>query len=99
MSRKYVIAVKDLTPDEEKRFIKFITDNGGNWWHWVQNFWLVVDAGGTLDAGKLRDAIGLISSRKGHNLVFQVMSMGDWAGFGPSSEKKSMFNWLRNNWF
>jgi len=78
--------------------LRFINANRLGWWHWLDNFWLLVDLKGELDAIRLTDKVK--ASFPGvHNLVIELNEAGDtWYGFGPNSGEQNMFNWLQKNW-
>jgi len=98
MSNRYLVAVSSSTKPQNDSFIDFINSHGLAWWHWIDNFWLIVDRAGKLDVEKLREGVG--NSFPGvHHLVIEQNANGDiWAGFGPKSEERNMFKWLHETW-
>lgn len=96
MSKMFVVGINNMTNDEAKQFINYIRDQKLAWWHWINNFWLLVDAYDTMSCSEIRDKLNLISHGK-RNLVLEV-SPKTWSGFGPNSANKDMFKWIKNQW-
>lgn len=100
MSKKYVAAVTGLIAAEEKEFIAFLRRNGANWWHWIDNFWLIIDDNNNLTTESIRDHLMSISSAKRAivmNLEAETEEAG-WAGFAASKDREKMFKWVHGNW-
>jgi len=98
MKKQFVIALNSTTEEQEKMFLEYIKSNGFGWWHWIDNFWLVVDTQDKLSAEKLRDDLENIFP-KVRKLVIEIFSESStWAGYGPNGEQRNMFNWLHNTW-
>ncbi len=98
MKKRFVVALDSSAKSQNESFISYIKDNRLGWWHWIGNFWLLVDSSGTLTAAKLRTDLGEIYQGV-NKLVLELRDNDDtWAGFGPKTENKDMFAWLKRNW-
>lgn len=98
MKHRYIVCINNSTKEQEEKFVNYIKANGLGWWHWVSNVWLIVDNGGKLSAPLIRDELKSIFESE-YNLVIELREKSEgWAGFGPKSENKDMFKWLRDNW-
>lgn len=98
MKKRFVVALDSSNKSQNDSFVEYIKDKGYGWWHWIDNFWLLTDSSGNLTAAKLRTDLGEIYPGV-HKLVLELRGNDDdWAGFGPNSEKKNMFSWLKSNW-
>lgn len=81
MTRRFVIAADKLTPDQEKEFKDFLHEFGG-YWHWIENFWLlVVEGDEDISSEKIRDKVKALN-KASRVLVLEVGSDIDWAGSG-----------------
>ena len=98
MSKRYIVAVGSSTKEQTEAFLEFIRSNGLGWWHWVEHFWLITDIRERFSAGDIRDELNK-THPKITKLVIELRDDGDtWAGHGPSSEKRNMFDWLNETW-
>lgn len=98
MSKRYIVAVDSSTKEQANAFSEFLKSNGLGWWHWLDNFWLIVDTRDQFSASKIRDKLGETHPRV-HNLVIELNEYGDtWSGLGPSSAKRNMFTWIKETW-
>lgn len=95
MSRKFVIATTRLSA-EESEAISRLFDGRCSWWHWIDDFWLVVDPSDSLTANSITDEIRSVAP-KAQIFVAQVNNLL-WSGYGPSTEERNMFSWLRRIW-
>lgn len=97
MKKRFVVGIDTITEEQEKAFLEYLKTNSLAFWHWIDNFWLIVDRSEKFTAKKLRGEIKkLIPSER--LLVIEVKGRGRWSGFGPKTEKRNMFNWLHNTW-
>ncbi|MXY32978.1 MAG: hypothetical protein F4Y60_02580 [Boseongicola sp. SB0664_bin_43] len=97
MKKRFIVAVEGLTNKEQKLLSAFLAKEGA-WWHWIDGFWMIVVSGGSsLDTVAIRDKVKEIGDNP-HCIVLQVQGSVSWAGFGPSSDERNMFSWLRNTW-
>jgi hypothetical protein len=97
-----------------KRFVVLLDENDGaghesflNWiktstrlvhWHWLGDSWLLVDPAGEWTASELRTKAREFYPSV-YLLVLELKGTEDtWSGFGPNTEGRSMFKWLRNSW-
>ena len=99
MKNRFIVGVNGMTEEEEKAFISYIRDKRMGWWHWVSNFWLLVDPSEQIEVVDIRDVLIRVAPGK-RNLVLQVEIEDEstWAGLGPTGEKNDMFNWIRKTW-
>ena len=90
--------IDNSTTEQEEEFITYIKDNGFGWWHYINNSWLL-STNKDFTAKELRDAVKGIFINE-NNLVIELKGETDdtWSGFGPKSEKRNMFTWLKSNW-
>jgi hypothetical protein len=94
--KRYIIAVTGLTKTDEKSFIEFIRENECNWWHRIENVWLIVDKSEKTSADRIRTFLKEISnSRVG--FVDEIRSE-TWSGFAPKNTIEETFSWLYRNW-
>jgi hypothetical protein len=97
MRKRYLVSVSGLTKEDEKNFIDFLRSKGILWWHWINDFWMLVEKEGEDSKTQIRDFLrALESSRRG--LVIEIEGEARWAGFGPKLPEKDMFKWLRSTW-
>lgn len=98
MMKRYVLAVDSSTKEQNDAFLAFVKVTGLGWWHWLDNFWLLADDSDNLSAVTIRDKANECYPGV-HKLVLQLDQTGDtWAGFGPKTDRRDMFTWLRNTW-
>lgn len=97
MKNRFVVGIDSMSTEQESAFVDYLRSNGYGWWHWINNFWLVVDISNTLTSAKLRDDLMEIAP-KTNLLVIQIKGDHTWAGFGPSTKERNVFNWLHNSW-
>ena len=92
----YIVAVSGLTDIEEREFIEFARANGMNWWHWIENIWLLIDPDERFDAARIRDKLRAMKSSKRCIVIEKNPDYETWAEFGP--QEKDLFNWVKKNW-
>lgn len=98
MKKRFVVMLDLSTPEQETALKDFFAAQSAIWWHWLTNAWLVSDSKGLLTAGQIRDALNKIAPGVSV-LVLELRSDSDtWSGFGPSSEKRNMFQWIKDHW-
>ncbi len=97
MKRRFVVTVNGLTKDQERSFIEHIRELGLAWWHWIDNFWLLVDRHDKTNVTELRDALKRF---RGPSDAWFLKFPEDvtWAGLGPKTEDSDMFKWIRSTW-
>ena len=98
MKKRFVIIIEVSTKEQNDAFLAWIKAEKLGWWHWFQNTWLLSNPAGSLRASgirdKLRECFGTANT-----LVLELKNGEDtWAGFGPKTDDKDMFKWLRKNW-
>lgn len=94
--RKFIVTIEESTEEQDNLFLDYIKENEFNWWHWIKNFWIIIDYKDTINSLTLRDKVSEIYGSR--NLVLEFEKKG-WGGFGPNSDEpggKNMFNWLNN---
>ena len=96
MTKKFVVGVENLSPEQQKLFRDFIQKDGSGWWHWIEGLWLVDAATDELTVSKIRDKIKNIS-KDSNTLVLEVSPI-TWATFGPESEDYSFKKWVQESW-
>ena len=94
-----IVAIIDLmTAEQDQKLIDYVSSLGAGYWHWIDGAWLIsTPTGDSSLPEKIRDKVKEIAPEK-HSFVFEVKGTGNWAGFGPNTEEKSMFKWIRNEW-
>ena len=98
MSKRYIVAVDSSTKEQNDAFLEFIKVHKLSWWHWLENFWLIIDSREELTVKGIRDELNKMYPRI-HNLVIELSEDAKkWAGYGPSSEERTMFKWLKETW-
>jgi len=100
MKRRYVVAVDRMTKKETDEFVAFLREKGLGWWHWINDFWLLVDRQDRVNAEQLREKLNEIAPER-TKLVMEVREDLGWSGFGPNAtgeDKNNMFRWLRDTW-
>lgn len=95
--RKFSVAVERMSKEEQQAFVKFCRSKKLGWWHWIENFWLIVDNTDTLSVAEIRDKIREITGGT-PCVVLAVREAGSWAGT-KRKNKDNMFDWVRKNWF
>lgn len=98
MKKRYIVCVDKSTEEQEQKFLEYIKKEGFGWWHYLKNTWLIVDSLGNSNESLIRDE-ALNAFDNENNMVFLLNeNEGTWAGFGPNSEKRDMFKWIKENW-
>jgi hypothetical protein len=92
--KRYIVAVSGLTDIEETEFIEFARANELKWWHYIGNFWLLIDPNENLDAARIRDKLHAMKSSM-RCIVIENPDNETWAGFGP--KEKHIFDWVKKN--
>ncbi len=96
MKKRFVISTNIATAQQNEAFKAFLNANNLGWWHWLVTTWLIIDWRGQWNAHSLRDAVRQIYPGL-FCLVIEVPPW-DWAGFGPASAPRDMFQWIRDYW-
>lgn len=95
MKKYYVIATDPLTAEQEKRLQEVVT--GTAWWHWLPNFWLVVDSQERHTVESLRDAIFAVND-SARAWVLEVNPITWSALTKKDKEGRSGSEWIKRNW-
>lgn len=98
MRKLFVVTSDSTTADQDNVFRKWIEPRF-NWWHWIEQTWLLVDENGTYTVYELRDKVKECFPGV-YVMVLEVSKDGKarWAGFGAKGDAKNMFTWLKENW-
>lgn len=98
MKMRFVVLLDSATKEQNLAFLEFIKASNIAWWHYLNTTWLLYDENNRVSAEILRNK--LMELYPGvYNLVLEFGPEGDtWYGYGPSSENRDMFSWLRSNW-
>ena len=98
MRKRFIVALQPASTEQNTAFLGFVKSAGLGWWHWMPNFWLLIDHKGQSSAEEIRDKVCEIFPTL-NNIVIELASGNDtWAAFGPKSEERNMFSWLQNYW-
>jgi hypothetical protein len=98
MKKRFIVGLDHSTTEQDTAFREYLRASGLNWWHWISDMWLLVDPYGQFSASQLRDKLNEIYPTV-RNIVIEIRSDGDtWSGYGPKSEDKNMFTWIRGKW-
>ena len=93
MKKRFIIGIGSSTDAQNKEFFRYLNKHHLNWWHWISNFWLIVDENGQLSASRLTDDLGEIYPNV-NTIAIELEGDSDtWSGFGPAGEdnEKNMF--------
>lgn len=97
MSRYFVVTTDPVQKEQDQEFREWIDQQEeATWWHWIEGAWLISSDTDEMTVETLRDKICQIAPGT-TNLILEV-NPETWAGYGPSTEKKSMFSWLKKEW-
>lgn len=91
---QFVIGIEKLTERENESVRKHFSDVGA-WWNWIPGFWMVITRE-DMRPSKLRDDIRELVPNK--NLIVVRAESTGWSGFGPATENRDMFSWIKRNW-
>ncbi len=98
MNKRFIIMLNSATAEQNNALLEWIKFEQVGWWHWLKDSWLIATRQNHLTAESVRDKIGEICPGV-HNLVIELKEgEGTWAGFGPNTDDKNMFTWLKDNW-
>jgi hypothetical protein len=98
MRRRFVIGVDPLNVGQELRFREYIKKQGGSWWHWVGNFWLITTKDNDLSAEQIRDKI-LEINPTARVVVFEFPEDITWAASASTNARGAMItDWLKDPW-
>ncbi|MEQ8244577.1 hypothetical protein [Fulvivirga sp.] len=98
MKKRYIVCVNNSTEQQDQTFLNYIREQGFGWWHYLNNIWLLTDSSGKSSIKEIRDH-AKVSFDDEYNMVFQLNETeGTWSGFGPNSETRNMFTWIKKNW-
>jgi hypothetical protein len=90
-----VVATDPLSAEQERTLKNAL--NVAKWWHWLPNFWLIVDEADSLSADSIRDEIHKIDVTK-RAMVIEV-DHKIWSACTKKDTKgRDMVDWIRNTW-
>jgi hypothetical protein len=99
MKKRFVLLLDTTTAEQNKNFLDQIKKAGFNWWHWIQDAWLLVDSTGEWTSARVRDLASEYYPGV-DKLVLELRDDGTdtWGSYGPKTEKRDMAKWLKTNW-
>lgn len=98
MSKRFIVAIDRSNQEQNKAFLDYIQSQNLGWWHWIENFWLLVDTNNKLTAAAIRDKLDELYPSITNMVIELSASWDTWAGFGPSTKERDMFQWLKDTW-
>ena len=98
MKKRFIVLLDSTNVEQDKAFLAYVKAQKFGYWHWLSTSWLIADSKGKDTAQKIRDTIK--ETHPGvHNLIIELNENGDtWSGFGPTSDTRNMFDWIKKNW-
>jgi hypothetical protein len=95
--KRYVVATEALTEEQQRAFAARLPQPQFGWWHWLPNFWLVVDTYGTTNADYIRDQLASVSGIQ--SFVGEVEPKF-WSGMFTQDKMRrdAMAMWLTEHW-
>lgn len=98
--KKLVVLSQAMTSEQEEKFAEYLDSKLFGYWHWISGGWLLYSPTATAEAViELRDKLSDEIAPGTHCLVFEVATLGTYAGYGPSKKGASdMFPWLDEHW-
>jgi hypothetical protein len=97
MSKRVAVAAESLSTEQSNAFTNWVEAKGFGYWHWIDGFWLIVSPSGQIDLQVVAEKLNELSPSS-NNLVLEVPQPSGWYGYGPKSEQKNMFTWLKETW-
>lgn len=98
MKKRYIVCVNNSTEEQEQKFLEYIKEQGFGWWHYLKNTWLIIDVLDKSDVSGIRDNV-MKAFEGEYTMVFQLNEKeGTWSGFGPKSDERDMFKWIKEKW-
>lgn len=96
MTKKFIVVIDNSKKEQDDAFLEYIKKNNLNWWHWINNLWLLIDYSGNLSAVQLRDLLQTYYPEI--NCIVFEHNDEPWAGRGPGGQDRNMFTWLNGTW-
>jgi len=96
MARHFVFGIANTDSIADTLVVAHLKALNLNWWHWLPNYWLVIDNADTHTCASLRRSLDTLLPQV-NKLVLEVQPI-DWAGLGPRNDKQNMFLWLQEYW-
>lgn len=97
MNKRVAIATDGFSPEQKTAFSKWVKSKGFGWWHWIQDFWLLTAPSERLDINEVINKLNEISPGS-NKFVIEIPTPAYWTGFGPNTEERNMFTWLKETW-
>jgi len=98
MKKRFIICIDNSTEEDKSKFIEYLKSSSFAWWHYLSDTWLLSDTSGKYTAATIRDKVREFFPTD-YLMVFELSENGDtWSGFGPNTEERNMFAWIRKNW-
>jgi hypothetical protein len=90
--RRFVIVVDKSTEAEVDSIIKLLNASGYDWWHWLNDLWLMTTPSGDTAVSAVIEAVTKISNPK--KVFITEVSVVDWIAFVPPKSRE----WLDQYW-
>jgi hypothetical protein len=98
MKKRFVVLIESSTKEQNDSFLGWIESENIGWFHWFQNTWLLSNPRGHLSASDIRSQVKQAYG-SANTLILELQGTNDtWSGFGPNTEQKDMFKWVKRNW-
>ena len=91
----YICALNSSAPENEKVFSSFLDSKGFEYWHWINNFW-ILKVGTNYSARAIVEDLDRIFPKTNY-FICAIVSTPEWFGRGPAGENSNMFTWLQEN--
>lgn len=95
MTRRFSLATDPLTPEEEKSLKEKL--KGLAWWHWLPNYWLIIDTKDENTVNSIRDILFNINKTK--RCIVLKIDKSTWSALSKKDAKGTdMCDWIKNDW-
>jgi hypothetical protein len=95
--RRFAVGISALATEDQKAFLEFANSHGMGWWHYVSDFWLLIDWNDKVSPDQIRNFLMTSTSSK-IGIVIEIIGEDNWSGFAPKDELEKTFAWLHKNW-
>jgi hypothetical protein len=95
--KRFILATETLSADQERALALQFPQPPWAWWHWLPNFWLLVDQSGQMTGDNVRDLFSAVSPAQ--CLVLEVDGR-TWTGMFTTdmARRAAMETWIRSYW-
>src|SRR5437867_351757 len=96
MRRRFILAVDGLPVEGRNQITQHLKalEPALSWWHWLADFWLIVDTRPEASCAGWRDAVRVMIPVSANCLVLELQGDDTWAVFAP----KESHAWLFETW-